>query len=283
MHERFADWLEAELGERIVEQQEIVGYHLERAHDLLAELGPADARQATLARACCRRTCVAAGRRAFDRGDMPAAVEPARARGHRSCRRTTRRGSTLDRRRASLLASGLAGPGTPLLDEAVATANGRGDRRPRGPSPPRPSRSAVRSMTDAGGARSSSGSPETLLEVAGAAGDDLGVGWAWHVLGGRAWQRCRPTEAGAGMAAGGRSFPASRRRADGGRVFRLVLGVPLLGPMPCDRGAGGAPRVLRKRSVARSRPRRDRRTRSRGAAAMQGDVDEARRTCGDVR
>ena len=38
-HERFADWLEREAGERVSEYEEILGYHLERAYGYLAELG----------------------------------------------------------------------------------------------------------------------------------------------------------------------------------------------------------------------------------------------------
>ena len=45
LHERFADWLRRSLRTAILEQQEIVGFHLERAHHLLGELGPSDVRQ----------------------------------------------------------------------------------------------------------------------------------------------------------------------------------------------------------------------------------------------
>ena len=73
LHERFAGWVEARSGDRAGEYEEIVGYHLEQAHRALAELGPADERTAGLG----RRAAVplaSAGRRAFARGDMPAAV-----------------------------------------------------------------------------------------------------------------------------------------------------------------------------------------------------------------
>ena len=46
LHERLAGWLEG-LPD-LVDADEFVGYHLERAHALLLELGPPDARTATL-------------------------------------------------------------------------------------------------------------------------------------------------------------------------------------------------------------------------------------------
>jgi predicted ATPase len=39
LHERFAAWLEMRVGERILEFEEIVGYHLEQAHRYRSQLG----------------------------------------------------------------------------------------------------------------------------------------------------------------------------------------------------------------------------------------------------
>jgi predicted ATPase/class 3 adenylate cyclase len=73
LHERFADWLEQTAAERPTELEEIVGYHLEQAHRYRTQLGSTDGEVAKLAiRAAARLG--AAGRRAFARGDMPAAV-----------------------------------------------------------------------------------------------------------------------------------------------------------------------------------------------------------------
>jgi class 3 adenylate cyclase/tetratricopeptide (TPR) repeat protein len=73
LHERYADWLEKKVGERIREYEEIVGYHLEQAHFYRRELGvvPEDAQR--LARRASNRLG-AAGRRAYFRGDLQAAV-----------------------------------------------------------------------------------------------------------------------------------------------------------------------------------------------------------------
>jgi class 3 adenylate cyclase/tetratricopeptide (TPR) repeat protein len=70
LHERLAQWVGRRAGDRFVEYEEIVGYHLERAHRFRADLGEADADLA--ARAAARLS--AAGRRALWRGDERAAA-----------------------------------------------------------------------------------------------------------------------------------------------------------------------------------------------------------------
>ena len=49
LHERFADWLERTVGDRLAEYEEIVGYHLEQAHRYRTELGETGERCAALA------------------------------------------------------------------------------------------------------------------------------------------------------------------------------------------------------------------------------------------
>jgi tetratricopeptide (TPR) repeat protein len=74
LHERFVDWadrLNRERG-REAEFQEILGYHLEQAHGYLSELGPLDDHGRQLGVRAADRLA-AAGKRAFSRGDMPAA------------------------------------------------------------------------------------------------------------------------------------------------------------------------------------------------------------------
>jgi class 3 adenylate cyclase len=69
LHERFAAWLEAKLGERAEQYEEILGYHLEQAVRYSAELGAPSRALADQAAA----KLGAAGRRALDRGDMDGA------------------------------------------------------------------------------------------------------------------------------------------------------------------------------------------------------------------
>jgi class 3 adenylate cyclase/tetratricopeptide (TPR) repeat protein len=73
LHERFADWMEQAAPERAIELEEIVGYHLEAAHRYRTQVGAADGAVAHLAARAATRLG-AAGRRAFARGDTPAAA-----------------------------------------------------------------------------------------------------------------------------------------------------------------------------------------------------------------
>jgi class 3 adenylate cyclase/tetratricopeptide (TPR) repeat protein len=74
MHERFGDFLEQRDGTRAADHDELVGYHLEQAFRYWAELGPSSGHaQDVRARAAAR--LASAGRRAFAREDMPAAVK----------------------------------------------------------------------------------------------------------------------------------------------------------------------------------------------------------------
>jgi DNA-binding SARP family transcriptional activator len=71
MHEAFASWLEQTAGGRLVELEEIIGYHLERAYRYRTELGPVDDEIRGLGERAADRLG-AAGRRAQARGDARA-------------------------------------------------------------------------------------------------------------------------------------------------------------------------------------------------------------------
>ncbi|HEV2723791.1 MAG TPA: hypothetical protein VGV10_04090, partial [Thermoleophilaceae bacterium] len=74
LHEQFADWLErTPQTERAGESEEVLGYHLERAHRLGAELHPHDRHSRRLADRA-GSYLARAGRKAFSRGDMVAAA-----------------------------------------------------------------------------------------------------------------------------------------------------------------------------------------------------------------
>jgi class 3 adenylate cyclase len=73
LHERYADWLEREAGERASEYQEILGHHLERAFRNLSELAPMDERRRELADRAAHYLGVS-GTRALARGDIRPAV-----------------------------------------------------------------------------------------------------------------------------------------------------------------------------------------------------------------
>ena len=73
LHEAVAAWLETAPEERMREQDEIIGYHLEEAYRYRTELAPLDERARALAERAAERLATS-GRRAYRRGDIPAAV-----------------------------------------------------------------------------------------------------------------------------------------------------------------------------------------------------------------
>jgi class 3 adenylate cyclase/tetratricopeptide (TPR) repeat protein len=72
-HEQFVEWADGVNREGATEYEEILGYHLEQAHRYLSELGPLGEHGRAVGADGSRRLA-AAGRRAFARGDAPAAV-----------------------------------------------------------------------------------------------------------------------------------------------------------------------------------------------------------------
>jgi predicted ATPase len=70
LHERFADWLEQRVGDRVGEYHEILGYHLEAAYRYRLELGSPDETLATRA----AHHLGAAGRHANNSGDVRGAA-----------------------------------------------------------------------------------------------------------------------------------------------------------------------------------------------------------------
>jgi class 3 adenylate cyclase/tetratricopeptide (TPR) repeat protein len=119
LHERFAHWLDARAAD-LIERDEIVGYHLEQAHNYRAALGPLDDRGRELGRRAAALLS-ASGTRALDRGDGPAAanlleraiaVEPS----------DSRRAELLPLLAAAVADTGNYPRAQSLLDEAIALA-----------------------------------------------------------------------------------------------------------------------------------------------------------------
>jgi class 3 adenylate cyclase/tetratricopeptide (TPR) repeat protein len=73
LHEQFVRWADRVNGDRAMEYEEILGYHLEQAYSYLAELGPLDDDGLALGADGARRLS-SAGRRARGRGDLSAAA-----------------------------------------------------------------------------------------------------------------------------------------------------------------------------------------------------------------
>ena len=73
LHERLAYWLERTAKRRLVEQEELVGFHLEQAYRYREDLGTVGERERGLAAEAAKRLD-SSGRRALDRSDVPAAI-----------------------------------------------------------------------------------------------------------------------------------------------------------------------------------------------------------------
>ncbi len=125
LHERYASWLEAKLGEHTEQYDEILGFHLEQAHRYRVDLGAPD--RALAGRATARLG--SAGRRALDRGDMDGAANLfERATALLEPDDVTRIELEVDLGDA-LLESGRLGDAEMLLEGVVGRAGRAGDRR----------------------------------------------------------------------------------------------------------------------------------------------------------
>ncbi|MDP8956584.1 MAG: AAA family ATPase [Actinomycetota bacterium] len=182
LHAGFAVWLERVAAARVTEYEEMLGYHLERAYRYLSELGPGDDRTRDTGEAAAR-WLGSAGRRAFARGDMPAAAN--------LLERATSVLPTEDSWRLDLLADlsealvmvGELSRAEALLEEGIRVAERSADRRLQAAldlallgvhlwsDPEGWSDKAVREA-------------ERMLAVFEEVGDQLGLANTWHLLGG---------------------------------------------------------------------------------------------------
>ncbi|HSD49682.1 MAG TPA: adenylate/guanylate cyclase domain-containing protein [Actinomycetota bacterium] len=128
LHERFATWLERAAGPRLAEFEEIVGHHLELSYRYLAELGPVDDRALTVAAGAAARLG-AAGRRAFARGDTPAAANLLSRAADLLPERDPARLDLLPELGEVLSDSGAWQEAEAVLTEAIELARSLGDRR----------------------------------------------------------------------------------------------------------------------------------------------------------
>jgi tetratricopeptide (TPR) repeat protein len=130
LHERFVAWAEQVNRERDREQEfeEILGYHLEQAYRYRSELGPIDAEGRQIGTRAAERLG-AAGRRAFARGDLPAATNLlARAVALRDANDPVRIELQVDLGEAQG-EQGTFAEATSTLDEAATAAAAIGDAR----------------------------------------------------------------------------------------------------------------------------------------------------------
>jgi len=227
LHERFADWLEA----AAPEQEELIGYHFERASRVLTELGGDRSRIAALGERAANHLSEA-GRRAHDRFDIPATIGLlSRATDLMSPQDPELIPTMIDLGVAVGESGDLRGAET-TLDAAIEAAERRGDEvlvRRAG---------LVRLWAAywAEGPALSLRSPsevEADLELFERVGDEVGIAWALVILGSLAYQRCRAAETGLAWR---RAVDLFRKTGDhhmAAEYLSWLAAVPVFGPTPC--------------------------------------------------
>jgi class 3 adenylate cyclase/predicted ATPase len=279
LHERFANWTAAAAGQRTLELEEIVGYHLEQAFTFREQLGPVDHDA--------RRTAERggeflgnAGHRAFARGDIPAAVNLlARAIALLPSNHPVRV-AALPELGSALMRTGDFTRAEEVLTEALASAAAAGDKRLE-----------LRTLIEREFFRaftSPESSTDELVRVAEHAiplleelGDELGLAKAWWLrseadaIAGRWAARASALE---------RALVHARRANDvreSSAITAMLVQALENGPMPADEairrceelraesGGEGALEAAIAGTVAQLR-------------AMQGNFDAARRLYADA-
>ncbi|HYP22382.1 MAG TPA: adenylate/guanylate cyclase domain-containing protein [Actinomycetota bacterium] len=179
IHERYADWLVDALGDRVAEYDEIVGYHLEQAHQYQSNLGGLAAGGSNLATRAADRLAEG-GRRALARQDVTAAVKLLSRAAELLPGDDEKRLSVLPELGRALFESGSYAPameafeeaielGTKLGDERVATTSTVFNERVRVHSDPHVNAEELESVA------------QHAIAVLSDLGDDYGLCYAWDL------------------------------------------------------------------------------------------------------
>jgi len=187
LHERFAEWIADNVPDRVTEREEITGYHLEQAYRLRAELGPVGEREYALATRAAD-LLGSAGRRAFAREDIPAAIRLlSRALDVGRDDRSTRP-LLLWQLSAALWAAGELERAELALSEAMSAAIAASDLRLEWYA--RLDQSARQRLVAAGEEHDLDRVAREAVEVFEQLGDDEGLARAWRGLARVACGRC---------------------------------------------------------------------------------------------
>jgi class 3 adenylate cyclase len=272
LHERFAEWLERAAGERVREAEELLGYHLEQAHRYHSELRAADPYTEELA-ARAAAWLASAGRRAFAREDMPAAVNLLSRSAALLPPSDSGRLELLPDLGAALMDLGRLTDARQTLDEAAGLALEHGDARierrallERAQMSIDPDRIAAEQIR---------AEAEQAIVVFEQLGDKQGLSKAWRLVGETHLLRCRGAAAEQAML---RAIEYAQEAGDlreNAESRRWLARSTMLGPMPVE---AGIERLERARAAAEGNPIAHASTSVVLGAlvAMQGRTDEGR-------
>jgi class 3 adenylate cyclase/tetratricopeptide (TPR) repeat protein len=268
LHERHADWVERNEGDRLADVDEIVGYHLEVAALSLRDVSPTDPRAAALATRAGTRLAEA-GRRAFARDDVPAAASLL-ARANALLGESTG-GELLLELGNALAKTGEFG----RAEDAFARAAQSPDRRLQLRA--EIELQTVRSFVEpAGAAEENARVAEQAIPELERLGDDYGLAKAWrllseaHVMASRWEARAEALERALTHA---RRVPEARRDAS---TIAMLLGQALhYGPTPAPVAIARCRELLRD-AESDAGLRAGVTATLAGLTAMQGDFEQAR-------
>ncbi|HKE53737.1 MAG TPA: adenylate/guanylate cyclase domain-containing protein [Actinomycetota bacterium] len=278
LHEAFAVWLEGTAGDRFVELEEVIGYHLEQAYRYRSELSPPTEREQTLATRAGLRLAPA-GIRAFERRDIPAAIDLlGRARALLPREHPDRLGTLIALGEALEEAGDLA-PALAAFDEAELTAKEADDQVAAANATIL--RLFLSEMTDPGTSSETLDQARGLIATLERSGDDRGLARAWILIGNLHWDHARYGDADEAIA---RAIEHAHRAGATGEEFDALgryTGTGTYGPAPTkeierrcrellDRSEGTGYEAPALRALAWVR-------------AMQGQFDEARELVGRSR
>jgi class 3 adenylate cyclase/tetratricopeptide (TPR) repeat protein len=187
LHERFAEWVRGAAGDRAVELEEVVGYHLEQAFTLRSELGTAGEQVRSLGLRAAH-PLAAAGQRALDRRDIVAAADLLDRATRLLPPEAPERRSVLLALGEALVETGDFARAEAALDEAERLAEAANDRA-------MVANAAIlrlfllqstdpRRLTE-----DAQVSAERLIATLEDLGDDAGVARAWRLVGDLHWAR----------------------------------------------------------------------------------------------
>jgi tetratricopeptide (TPR) repeat protein len=188
-HERLAAWIEARVGDRASEFEEVIGHHLERAYRYQLELGRVDQHARELAVRAAERLA-SSGRRAFARGDLPAAISLLPRALELLPKEHSARASVLADLGQALLDSGDLARAGKVLDVADQAAADAGDRRAAARASL--SRLWLQLHTEPEGQTAAiQQEVERIIPVLEETGDEHGVARATYLLVEVDWMACR--------------------------------------------------------------------------------------------
>lgn len=180
LHQRFADWLELESGARSLEVEEILGYHLEQSCVYRKELGRLETEVLEIAVRGSQHLA-AAGRRAYARGDTPAAANLLGRAAALLPNQDPKRLALLPDLGEVLLDLGEFAAADAYLGEAIEHAEAAGDRRLQAEAGL--VRALVRShLAPAGWMEVVIKEAQGAIAVLEEAGDHVALAKAWRVL-----------------------------------------------------------------------------------------------------